>query len=258
MTNIPTKSQIKVGSKVSVETKENQGTGNLTSGIVKDILTSSEIHPHGIKVRLEDDQVGRVKNMDTESNPSIKKSVSEKFEDLDKKEIPEIENQFNEFKEFYQFDPKLENQSDNSTGKQVIAELKLQGRKIMTRAVCSFANSYDGGFVYLGIKTDGTISGLERDLNLEGKIKDYDDSFANHIRDTLGTLMHDKTFIVSKLAIKFRNIDGKTICIIQVLPATQPVYLEDDFYVRGPSPRAEKLIQKDQFRYIKGRFPNYE
>jgi uncharacterized repeat protein (TIGR03833 family) len=52
---------IKPGLRVSVVLKADQRTGNLTEGIVKDILTNSRVHPHGIKVRLVDGQVGRVK-----------------------------------------------------------------------------------------------------------------------------------------------------------------------------------------------------
>ena len=43
--------------------KKDQSTGKLTRGIVKDVLTSSPKHPHGIKVRLTDGQVGRVKEI---------------------------------------------------------------------------------------------------------------------------------------------------------------------------------------------------
>lgn len=49
-----------IGLEVSVILKKDQRTGNLTTGIVKDILTSSSYHSRGIKVRLEDGQVGRV------------------------------------------------------------------------------------------------------------------------------------------------------------------------------------------------------
>ena len=52
---------IKPGLKVSIELKNDQRSGKLTEGIVKDILTKSPSHPHGIKVRLESGQVGRVK-----------------------------------------------------------------------------------------------------------------------------------------------------------------------------------------------------
>ena len=43
--------------------KEDQGTGSLTEGIVRDLLTKSRTHPHGIKVRLESGVVGRVKEI---------------------------------------------------------------------------------------------------------------------------------------------------------------------------------------------------
>ena len=52
---------IKPGLKVSIVLKQDQRSGKLTEGVVKDILTSSGFHPHGIKVRLEDGSVGRVK-----------------------------------------------------------------------------------------------------------------------------------------------------------------------------------------------------
>ena len=54
---------IKPGMKVNIVLKKDQRTGNLTQGIVKDILTKSASHPHGIKVRLESGAVGRVKDI---------------------------------------------------------------------------------------------------------------------------------------------------------------------------------------------------
>ena len=54
---------IKPGMKVDIVLKKDQRTGRLTRGVVKDILTKSANHPHGIKVRLVDGQVGRVKTI---------------------------------------------------------------------------------------------------------------------------------------------------------------------------------------------------
>jgi uncharacterized repeat protein (TIGR03833 family) len=54
---------IKPGLQVSIVLKKDQGSGKLTQGIVKDILTKSPVHPRGIKVRLESGQVGRVKEI---------------------------------------------------------------------------------------------------------------------------------------------------------------------------------------------------
>ncbi len=61
------RANIKKGIRVSIVLKNDQRTGLLTEGIVKDILTSSPTHHHGIKVRLEDGQVGRVKEILDES-----------------------------------------------------------------------------------------------------------------------------------------------------------------------------------------------
>jgi uncharacterized repeat protein (TIGR03833 family) len=55
------RADIKYGSEVEIVLKRDQRTGNLTTGRVKDILTKSPTHPHGIKVRLESGEVGRVK-----------------------------------------------------------------------------------------------------------------------------------------------------------------------------------------------------
>ncbi|AEE22310.1 YwbE family protein [Paraglaciecola sp. Hal342] len=55
------RANVKVGAEVSVVLKEHQRNGTLTQGIVEKLLTNSPTHPHGIKVRLEDGQVGRVK-----------------------------------------------------------------------------------------------------------------------------------------------------------------------------------------------------
>lgn len=57
------RSDIKQGLHVSIVQKKDQQTGKLTEGIVRDILTNSAVHPHGIKVRLESGEVGRVKKI---------------------------------------------------------------------------------------------------------------------------------------------------------------------------------------------------
>jgi uncharacterized repeat protein (TIGR03833 family) len=61
--NGTTRSNIKPGMTVMIVLKQDQGSGKLTQGIVKDILTKSPTHPHGIKVRLQSGEVGRVKEI---------------------------------------------------------------------------------------------------------------------------------------------------------------------------------------------------
>ena len=57
------RANIKPGMRVRIVLKQDQPTGKLTEGIVKDILTNSASHPHGIKVRLTSGAVGRVKEI---------------------------------------------------------------------------------------------------------------------------------------------------------------------------------------------------
>ena len=57
---------IRAGMRVAVVLKQDQRTGKQTVGVVKDLLTNSAFHPHGIKVRLADGQVGRVQTILTD------------------------------------------------------------------------------------------------------------------------------------------------------------------------------------------------
>ena len=295
MSDLPTRNQIKKGMKVGIELKIDQGTGKLTEGTVKEILTSYNSHPHGIKVELESGQVGRVKKLSSteiSSNLQSAKEIrsknfnklktldvktissgstvsnstliqSSKFEDLDKKEIPKVENKFDEFKEFYQYDQGMDNLPDsipNDQKSKIIEDKKQLVRERFVTAVSSFGNDPVGGFVYLGIKSDGIIMGLDKDKRA-GNFSDYDDDFANHIRNTMETFLDDRIFIINKLQIKFTKRNDKTICIIQVLPALEPLFLHTthgkEFYVRGPTPRAEHLEGKELISFIKDRFPNW-
>jgi uncharacterized repeat protein (TIGR03833 family) len=66
MSNGTIRANIKEGMKVGIVLKEDQRTGKITQGVVKRILTNSSTHPHGIKVQLINDQVGRVKEIYSE------------------------------------------------------------------------------------------------------------------------------------------------------------------------------------------------
>ncbi|MFW6363674.1 MAG: YwbE family protein [Spirochaeta sp.] len=57
------RSSIRPGLKVAIVQKHHQRSGELTEGVVQDILTNSATHPHGIKVRLQSGEVGRVKEI---------------------------------------------------------------------------------------------------------------------------------------------------------------------------------------------------
>lgn len=62
------RNNISPGTIVDIVLKKDQKSGKLTRGIVKDILTNSNTHPHGIKVRLTDGQIGRVQKIHLEQH----------------------------------------------------------------------------------------------------------------------------------------------------------------------------------------------
>jgi len=60
---IPSRDKIAIGTVVQIVQKQDQRTGKLTEGKVRRILTSSNLHPHGIKVELDSGKIGRVQNI---------------------------------------------------------------------------------------------------------------------------------------------------------------------------------------------------
>jgi uncharacterized repeat protein (TIGR03833 family) len=64
MTDGRNRKEIHLGIEVSIVLKQDQRTGKLTEGVVKEILTKSAFHPHGIKVHLADGEIGRVQNIE--------------------------------------------------------------------------------------------------------------------------------------------------------------------------------------------------
>ena len=249
--SIPDKNQIKIGSRVWIETKRNQGKGKLTEGTVKEILTRMESHSYGIMVMLDDGQTGRVKKVDSvrESNPT-----THGFVDLHKIEIPDKENMENEFKETFAYDRKRAKYAQN---KQVGNNKRYNGPQELAKEICAFGNS-SGGFVFLGVDDDGNIVGLEEDRKM-AHCADYVDKFANHMRSKLESLLNDKAFFGSKIQYMFRSKNDKTVCIMQVLPANNPIYVGKEppiFFIRGPTARAQPLYGDDLIRYTRERFPN--
>jgi len=63
LNDIPSRDKISIGIIVQIVQKQDQRTGNLTEGKVKRILTSSQFHPHGIKVELENGKIGRIQKI---------------------------------------------------------------------------------------------------------------------------------------------------------------------------------------------------
>ena len=132
MVSLPQNSDIKIGDIVLVELKEDQGTGKLTEGIIAEKLTSAKSHPYGIMVRLEDNKIGRVKDLPGNNSDKSKddfdeleyqkylkeisdyrrqttpqyeiKPIQMSTKIIPKSDVPKNEDKFIEFKETFHFD----------------------------------------------------------------------------------------------------------------------------------------------------------
>jgi uncharacterized repeat protein (TIGR03833 family) len=63
LNDIPSRDRIFIGTTVQIVQKQDQRTGKLTEGKVKRLLTSSQFHPYGIKVELENGKIGRIQSI---------------------------------------------------------------------------------------------------------------------------------------------------------------------------------------------------
>ena len=291
MTDLPTNDQIIIGSKVGIEKKEDQGTGKLTEGTVKTKLTSSKTHPHGIKVELEDGQVGRVKQLLDIGN-KIKISKSETFEDgiltedntkvgpgeeyethvritvgdeppsnnsfENSRPIPKNEDAYTEFKSTFQHD--LKEEYLRKSGKIEEADIRKNAQKSIRHdiqkeislTVAAFANN-DGGRLFIGINDDSSILGLDKDLEECGGTID---KLQLTIMDSLKNFLKDNSFL-SKLKLEFAASDDKRYLIISVPGATQPIIIHDanteEMYVRVQN-RSQKFTATEFLKHCKDRF----
>ena len=267
MIELPTSDDIHIGSNVHIICKNDRKSGKITNGIVKKILTKSFSHPYGIKVELQNGEIGRVNKVIIQNalDPAmVIGTIADKniFELLDEKTLPNIEDTKNEFKEFYQYDEDMDKIPKNTPNRNsIIIEKTKTVQKRFIIAICAFGNSRAGGFVYMGINAEGRVVGLDKDMKF-GKFSNYADIFANHMRDTIGHYIQNKSFVVGKIKIEFTKRHNKTICIIQILPSDDALFFTDnkssEFYVRGPSPRAEHLTGKDMATYIVDRFGTHK
>ena len=286
MTDLPTNDQIIIGSKVGIEKKEDQGTGKLTEGTVKTKLTSSKTHPHGIKVELEDGQVGRVKQLLDIGN-KIKISKSETFEDgiltedntkvgpgeeyethvritvgdeppSNNTHIPKNEDAYTEFKSTFQHD--LKEEYLRKSGKIEEADIRKNAQKSIRHdiqkeislTIAAFANN-DGGRLFIGINDDSSILGLDKDLEECGGTID---KLQLTIMDSLKNFLNDNSFL-SKLKLEFAASNDKRYLIISVPGATQPIIIHDanneEMYVRVQN-RSQKFTATEFLKHCKDRF----
>ena len=285
MSELPTNSQIKIGMTVLIESKQDQGTGKLTEGIVAEKLTPGESHPYGIMVRLEDGTKGRVKEIVGESSSESKQDWDEeeyqKYLDeissyrrqttpqfeiepvqiatkiISKSEVPKSEDKFNEFKKTFHIDTKekefrLAGNTPAADGrKKEQKKIEHDIKKEISIALSAFGNTM-GGKLFIGVDDDGKVVGLDDDL------KSYDDSFDKFTREvqkSIDDFTKDSVF-ANEIIISIG--ENNSFLQLEALPFRQnPIYLHDanqeEFYIRGFG-TSKKLSTINTVNYIQKNF----
>lgn len=238
------------GMKVRIEERQRRGEARFFEGAIKEILTRADSHPHGIKVRLEDGKTGRV--VDILDNPMVRgntlvKVVGEPIQ-VEEEKLPTEESQRVEFKATFKFDL---NRFEKGDGK------KVQDREVekeISIAVSSMANA-DGGQVFIGIRDNGEVLGLEKDYELFDNPND--DKFQRIVWQSIQKYLNNMTFI-SKIHLSLPKSQGKKICRIIVPRSDEPIFIHDnntqESYVRI-GPKSEKFPPAEFMKYCKKRFP---
>jgi len=238
----PTRDKIRIGDFVRIETKENQGTGKLTDGTVKEILTNSPEHTYGIKVRLEEGAVGRVKEIITSLSVEGKSiHTSTTIED----KLKAGEGLSIEYKSSFKFDVNRFKATGIKTQSKFVEEE-------ISIAVAALANA-SGGTILIAVGDKGEILGIEDDISLlSNTTKEF---FQRQLWQSLKDFLEDNAF-VSTIKMKFNLISNKEICEIEVPPAFEPIYVRDSIqecYVRIGN-RSEKFEPSDFVKYCSKRF----
>lgn len=242
------RSNIKKGLKVKVEAKQDVATGKLTEGTVKEVLTPGRSHPYGIMVDLENGVRGRVKEI-ANARGEFDKIYSTEVDTKNNFQLQMLngEDLHNEFKSTFRFDLKRFEKGDG---------IETQDKKIekeVSVAIAALANK-EGGRLFLGIRDDGEILGLQNDFKLLHNPST--DKFLRILWQSIENYVKNKTF-VSKLKISSPIINDKMICMIEVPYANEPIFVNDknneESYVRIGS-RSEKFTQSDFLKYCNTRF----
>ncbi len=151
--------------------------------------------------------------------------------------ISEGESQKTEFKSSIRWD-----YNENKPNKALL-------EPIIAKEICGFLNT-SGGKIFIGVKDDGEVLGLEKDYNTLGK-KNKDGfllTLDNVIQNKIGN------HIFSKLKIEIGTIEEKEICCIRIKRSKQPIYYNNtDFYIRRGASTIQ-LTTKDTIDYINNHF----
>ena len=261
--------KLKIGMAVEINPRSDRSRKLRVQGTVSEILTKAEHHPHGLLVKLEDGEVGRVKNIvdqefstetETVTTPSPNVTPAPNLQQL----IVEGENHHVEFKAQALWSAKFTNE-DIKNHRPQSGELRKYGkntsRYIISKTLAGFLNT-DGGTLVIGVNENkktltDEIIGVELEY---GALKDPSpDGYRRMIVDVVKDYLPSNIFnhLNKFIQIHFGEIDGHTVCGVSVSKSDKKVFIKlqgtDHFFIRVDATTRE-LTGEEVVDYCQNRF----
>jgi len=261
------RSSLYVGLEVEINPQSDRTRKKLVTGRIKEILTTSETHPHGILVVIESGEKGRVKSVNADANTA---STSRQKNDVSahvnlRKLIDSGENHNVEFKSSALWSSKLTNEEIKEY-KPASKELHKYGQNtskiIIAKTVAGFLNT-DGGTLIIGV-FENKNSGQDEVIGIEPDCEKLKDSNVDGYRRMLVDLFKDYfapsifNHLNQHLTINFEEINSARVCGIIASPSDERVFAsfknEEHFYIRTDASTRE-LSGSAIVDYCDKRFP---
>jgi len=260
---------LKEGMMVNISLRSDRSGKSLISGVISQVLTKSDYHPHGILVQLESGEVGRVQDiLDTTENKMRQEDVTKVLADFKPSTlyslIQEGESNKVEFKDRALWSTNYTSE-DIKNHKPQTKELHLYGQAtskiILAKVLAGFLNT-NGGTLIIGIKEnkDGAaneIVGIDVEFPV---LKDpCVDGYRRMIVDLIKDYFPSSVFnhLDEYFRIYFEIIEGRTVCGVDVFKSDKRVFLKikggDFFYIRTDASTRE-LVGEEVVDYCERRF----
>ena len=258
-----TSDQLVEGStRVAINPQSDKTRKIIVKGVIEKILTKAKEHPHGLLVQLKSGDIGRIKEILSGSKEKSDLVVTETSEASDDLEdiISSGENHFVEFKisclwsQFLNRDAVLQ--------KNITQFGTATSKVIISKSIAGFLNA-DGGTLIIGVKEikdteEIEIVGINSEIPmLEDKTLD---GYRRMLVDSI-VRVYMPSFVMNRIIdyihISFRDVGGKTICVLKISKSDKRVFLklnsEEAFMVRIDA-STRQIIGEDLVEYCLNRF----
>ena len=254
---------VSIGQTVSINPRNDRSREKRVTGVVVEVLTKNQSHPHGVLVKLNNGEIGRVKH-EAPNDPQNPLSDASASAPTVKSLIEAGESHSVEFKTDALWSTKY-SAEDLKNHRPQTSELhafgKAASKVIIAKALAAFLNS-DGGHLVIGFK-EGKNGQPDEIIGVDVELTKLKDSSIDGYRRMLTEIIKDyfPSFVFNMFnthfEISFEEVEGKTLCLVTVKMSKKRVFLKlqkkDYFFVRIDAStrelRGEEILEFCDIRF---------